>query len=63
MVKRILRLHLNSAKGGLNKGISLVFNCLFYFQIKQRFIVNMPTFKVRVIDKDGIRDLPDIVAT
>ena len=35
----------------------------FIFQIKQRFIVNMPTFKVRVVDKDGIRDLPDIVAT
>ncbi|KAH3801362.1 proteasome subunit beta type-2-like [Dreissena polymorpha] len=32
-------------------------------EIKQRFIVNMPTFKVRCITKDGIQDLPNIVAT
>ncbi|XP_045158934.1 proteasome subunit beta type-2-like [Mercenaria mercenaria] len=32
-------------------------------EIRQRFIVNMPTFKVRCVDKDGVRDLPDIVAT
>lgn len=31
-------------------------------EIKKRFIVNMPTFKVRVVDKDGTHDLPDIVA-
>ena len=36
---------------------------VLYFQIRQRFIVNMPTFKVRCVDKDGIRDLPNIVAT
>lgn len=31
-------------------------------EIRQRFIVNMPTFKVRCITKDGIQDLPDIQA-
>lgn len=36
---------------------SIVF---YYFQIKNRFIVNLPTFKVRVVDKDGVHDLPDI---
>ncbi|KAL5015808.1 hypothetical protein ScPMuIL_005397 [Solemya velum] len=29
-------------------------------EIKNRFIINLPSFKVRVIDKDGIQDLPDI---
>ena len=29
-------------------------------EIHKRLIINMPTFKVRVVDKDGIRDLPDI---
>jgi len=32
-------------------------------EIKQRFIVNMPTFKARYVDKDGIHDLPDFHAT
>lgn len=36
--------------------------CKCVNEIRQRFIVNMPTFKVRCVDKDGIRDLPDIVA-
>ncbi|KAK3606164.1 hypothetical protein CHS0354_010798 [Potamilus streckersoni] len=31
-------------------------------EIKKRFIVNMPTFKVRIVDKDGTHDQPDIVA-
>ncbi|WAR24141.1 PSB2-like protein [Mya arenaria] len=30
--------------------------------IKQRFIVNMPTFKVRCVTKEGIKDLPNIQA-
>jgi 20S proteasome subunit beta 4 len=29
-------------------------------EIRTRFIVNMPTFKVRVVDKDGIHDLKDV---
>lgn len=32
-------------------------------EIKQRFIVNMPVFKVRYVNTDGIHDLPDIHAT
>ncbi|KAL4236778.1 Proteasome subunit beta type-2 [Mactra antiquata] len=32
-------------------------------EIRQRFIVNMPAFKLRCINKDGIQDLPDIIAT
>lgn len=31
-------------------------------EVKTRFIVNMHAFKIRVIDKDGIHDLPDIKA-
>ncbi|XP_052776800.1 proteasome subunit beta type-2-like [Mya arenaria] len=31
-------------------------------EIKQRFIVNMPTFKVRCVTKEGIKDLPNIQA-
>lgn len=45
----------------VEQAVALMSKCVN--EIKQRFIVNMPTFKVRVIDKDGIRDLPDIVAT
>ena len=31
-------------------------------QIQKRFIVNMPTFKVKVVDKTGVHRLPDIIA-
>lgn len=31
-------------------------------EVQQRLIVNLPNFKVRVIDADGVRDLPDITA-
>jgi len=30
-------------------------------EIKTRFIVNMPAYCVRIIDKDGVHDLPDAV--
>ena len=33
------------------------------FQIQKRFIVNMPTFKVKVVDNSGVHRLPDIIAT
>ena len=34
----------------------------FYFllQIKRRFIINLPAFKVRIVDKDGIHELPTL---
>ncbi|XP_047495414.1 proteasome subunit beta type-2-like [Penaeus chinensis] len=31
-------------------------------EIKRRFLVNLPKFRVRIISKDGIKDLPHIVA-
>lgn len=31
-------------------------------EVQKRFIVNLPTFKVRCISKDGIEDLPDMAA-
>lgn len=29
-------------------------------QIKRRFIINLPAFRVRIVDKDGIHELPTI---
>lgn len=31
-------------------------------EVKRRFIVNLPKFRVRVINKDGLKELPVIVA-
>lgn len=31
-------------------------------EIKRRFIINLPKFRVRIISKDGIKDLPNIIA-
>lgn len=31
-------------------------------EIQKRLIINMPNFKVSVIDKNGIKELPDITA-
>jgi 20S proteasome subunit beta 4 len=31
-------------------------------EIHKRLVVNLPNFKVQLIDKDGIRDLPQITA-
>lgn len=31
-------------------------------EVKRRFIVNLPKFRVRLINKDGLKDLPPIVA-
>lgn len=33
---------------------------LFCLQIKKRFIVNMPAFKLRVVNKDGVQELPTL---
>ncbi len=31
-------------------------------ELQKRFLVNMPTFHVRIVDQKGIRDLPTIHA-
>ena len=33
---------------------------LFFFQIQLRFIVNLPSYTIRVINKDGVKDLPSL---
>ncbi|CAH1774921.1 unnamed protein product [Owenia fusiformis] len=40
--------------------IKLLHQCID--EVQKRFIVNLPTFKVRCINKDGITDLPDLRA-
>ncbi|KAI0220603.1 Proteasome subunit beta type-2 [Lamellibrachia satsuma] len=42
------------------KAVELVKKCVD--EIQKRFIVNMPTFKVKVVDKSGVHNLPDIIA-
>lgn len=42
----------------LEDGITLVKLCIQ--EISKRFLVNLPMYKVKVVDKDGIRDLPVI---
>lgn len=32
-------------------------------EVHQRLVVNLPNFKVQLIDAEGIHDLPDITAT
>jgi hypothetical protein len=31
-------------------------------QVRTRFVMSMPAFKVRVVDSQGVRELPDIKA-
>lgn len=31
-------------------------------EVHQRLIINLPNFKVQIIDKDGIKDMPPITA-
>ena len=33
---------------------------LFFIQIEKRFIINLGSFKVKIVDKDGVHALPDI---
>ena len=42
----------------LDEGLELLDKCLN--ELKKRFIINMPTFTVKVVDKDGIRTLRGI---
>lgn len=39
-------------------GVELVRKCVK--ELNHRFLVNLPAFAVKVIDKDGVRELPDI---
>lgn len=40
------------------QGYDLLKKCVQ--EVHRRLIINLPNFKVQVIDKNGIRDLPDI---
>ncbi|KAK3090984.1 hypothetical protein FSP39_016244 [Pinctada imbricata] len=41
-----------------DKAVELLNKCIQ--EIKRRFIINLPAFKVRVVNKDGIHELPMI---
>ncbi|XP_050301649.1 proteasome subunit beta type-2-like [Anthonomus grandis grandis] len=41
-----------------DQGYELLKKCVQ--EVQKRLIINLPNFKVQIIDKDGIRDLPDI---
>mgnify|MGYP003730393957 CR=1 FL=1 len=43
----------------LEEGISLVQRCCD--ELQKRYLVNMPSFRLKVITKDGMKDLPNIV--
>ncbi|XP_006825580.1 proteasome subunit beta type-2-like [Saccoglossus kowalevskii] len=49
-------------KKGLSRDEAVQLLSLCIDEIKKRFIVSLPTFKVRIIDKDGVHDLPNIPA-
>lgn len=42
------------------EAIKLMKRCVKEIQL--RLVINLPAYKLRIIDKNGIRDLPDIVA-
>lgn len=42
----------------LEDGIQLLKLCIQ--EISKRFLVNLPLYKVKIIDKDGVRELPTI---
>lgn len=44
----------------MEEGMGLLKQCIA--EIQKRFIVNLARFRVRYINKDGLHDLPDIVA-
>lgn len=49
-------------KPGLSREDAYKLMTMAVEEVKTRFIVNMHGFKVRIVDKDGIHDLPDIKA-
>lgn len=42
----------------VEQGYDLLQNCVY--EIRKRYVVNLANFKVQMIGKDGILDLPDI---
>lgn len=52
------RYHLNALQR--EEGYELIKKCIR--EVQQRLIVNLPNFKVQMIDAHGIHDLPDITA-
>lgn len=52
------RYHLNSMKP--DEGYELLKKCVK--EIQQRLIINLPNFKVQLINADGIKDLDNITA-
>lgn len=40
------------------EGVELLRKCVK--ELNLRFLANLPAFGVKVIDKDGVRELPDI---
>jgi 20S proteasome subunit beta 4 len=42
----------------MQQGLELMRKCVG--EIGKRLVVNLPRFKVRIVDKDGIRSLEDI---
>ncbi|KAI2799327.1 hypothetical protein RDWZM_001994 [Blomia tropicalis] len=47
------------ADSTLEEGISMLRKCIE--EIQKRLVVSLPSFKVCVVDKNGYRDLPDII--
>ena len=43
----------------LEEGLQLLKKCIN--EVQKRLVINLPAFKVQIVDKDGIRDLDDIV--
>ena len=43
----------------LEEGLELLKKCIH--EIQRRLVINLPAFKVQIVDKNGIRDLDDII--
>lgn len=52
------RYHLD--KMGREEGYEIMKKCVK--EVHKRLIINLPNFKVQLIDKNGIHDMPDITA-
>ena len=44
----------------IDEAVELLRMCVT--EIRDRFIINLSSFKVRTISKDGIKELPDVYA-
>ncbi|XP_003727222.1 proteasome subunit beta type-2-like [Strongylocentrotus purpuratus] len=41
-----------------DQAVEVLKKCLL--EVQKRFIVNLPTFQIRIVDKDGIHELPNL---